>query len=177
MKQYPVAKFLKLAGIAGATLGVGAGRAGLVAACGSEETTTTTAATAETTTTAAQTTTSATEAASTTTVSAAAEQGRPIKIGWVSAATGPLAFFLRHGRREKWFLPHFQKAVEGGVACADGKNHMFEVVSVDRQSDGARASQVAGDLIMNQKVDIISCGASPAVAIPVSAQAEANGCP
>ena len=167
-------EFLKLAGVAGATIGVSASLGGLVAACGSEESTTTTGATAGTITTAAQSTTIATEAASTTTVSAAAEQGRPVKIGWVSAATGPLAFFAM---AEKWFLPHFQKAVEGGVVCADGKNHTFEVVSVDCQSDGARASQVAGDLIMNQKVDIISCGASPAVAIPVSAQAEANGCP
>jgi branched-chain amino acid transport system substrate-binding protein len=47
----------------------------------------------------------------------------------------------------------------------------------DSQSDSARAAQVAGDLIMNQKVDLIIAQASPNVDIPVSAQAEALGCP
>ena len=46
-------EFLKVAGIAGATIGAGAGLGGLVAACGGGETTTTTAAPATTTTAAA----------------------------------------------------------------------------------------------------------------------------
>ena len=70
-------EFLKIAGIAGATIGVGAGLGGLVAACGEEETTTTTAA-AVTTTAAAATTTTA--AASSTTVTTAAV-GRDLKVG------------------------------------------------------------------------------------------------
>ena len=46
-------QFLKLAGLAGAAIGLGAGLGGVVAACGDEETTTTTAAAATTTTAAA----------------------------------------------------------------------------------------------------------------------------
>ena len=51
-------EFLKIAGIAGAVVGMGAGMGGLLAACGEEEETTTTAGEA-TTTTGAQTTTTA----------------------------------------------------------------------------------------------------------------------
>ena len=62
-------QFLKLAGVAGAAVGMGAGVGGLLAACGEEtaETTTTAAAGETTTTTAAATTTTA---GATTTVAA-----------------------------------------------------------------------------------------------------------
>ena len=80
-------QFLKVAGVAGATIGVAGGLGGLVAACGgTEETTTTTAAPATTTTAAGATTTTA--AGATTTVSAAAEMGREVKIGFVTPLTG-----------------------------------------------------------------------------------------
>ena len=85
-------EFLKIAGIAGATIGAGAGLGGLLAACGGEETTTTTAAPATTTTAAPATTTTA-AAAETTTTSAGVETGRPIKVGFVDPLTGPLAAF------------------------------------------------------------------------------------
>ena len=49
--------FLKIAGIAGATIGMGAGLGGVLAACGGDEETTTTAAGETTTTAAAETTT------------------------------------------------------------------------------------------------------------------------
>ena len=82
--------FLKIAGIAGAAVGAGAGLGGILAACGEEETTTTTAGETTTTTAAATTTTTA---AATTTVSTAAETGREIKLGFVTPTTGPLASF------------------------------------------------------------------------------------
>src|ERR1039457_6652983 len=69
-------EFLKIAGISGATIGVGAGLGGLVAACGGGTTTTT--ATAGPVTTAGSPTTTA--AQSTTTVSAAPAAGREVKL-------------------------------------------------------------------------------------------------
>ena len=62
-------EFLKIAGVAGAAVGAGAGLGGLVAACGTKETTTT-AAPATTTTAAGATTTTG---GATTTASAAVE--------------------------------------------------------------------------------------------------------
>src|SRR5450759_518931 len=84
-------EFLKVAGIAGATIGAGAGLGGLVSACGGT-TTTTTAAPATTTTAAAETTTTAV-AETTTTVTAGVETGREIKLGYVAPITGNLAIF------------------------------------------------------------------------------------
>jgi hypothetical protein len=66
-------EFLKIAGIAGAAVGLGTGLGGLVTACGEETTTTT----GGVTTTAGVTST----AGATTTVSTAAATSRPVKIG------------------------------------------------------------------------------------------------
>ena len=84
-------EFLKIAGIAGATIGVGAGLGGLVTACGGGGTTTTTAAPATTTTAALATTTTA--APESTTTTASVETGRPVKVGFVDPLTGVLAGF------------------------------------------------------------------------------------
>jgi hypothetical protein len=82
-------QFLKIAGVAGAALGMGTGLGGLLVACGDEEETTTTAAGETTTTAGGETTT--TGGAETTTTAAGAEQGTPLKVGIVVPMTGPLA--------------------------------------------------------------------------------------
>jgi len=83
--------FLKLAGIAGASIAGAGALGGLVAACGGDETTTTTAATTATTsgpgTTAA---TTATTAGSTTTVVSGGEQ-KSFTVGAIAFLTGPAA--------------------------------------------------------------------------------------
>ena len=163
-------EFLKIAGIAGAALGAGAGLGGLLAACG-EETATTTTAGATTTTTAGTTTTAA---ASTTTVSAAAEVGREIKIGFVEPVTGPLAPF---GVPSAYCRERFEEAVADGLVCGDGKNHPIKVISVDTQSDTNRASQVTADLVLNDKVDIVTAASTSDVVEPSADQCEALGMP
>jgi branched-chain amino acid transport system substrate-binding protein len=160
--------FLKMAGVAGAAVGMGAGLGGMIAACGgTEETTTTSSAVPASSTT--------TTAGPTTTVSAGPEAGRDIKIGLVSPKTGPLALFAK---ADDWWTDFALTTVlPAGVACADGKTHKFTFEKVDSQSDSNRAAQVAGDLISNNKVDIIMCSGSPDIVNPVADQAEALGCP
>lgn len=162
-------EFLKLAGIAGATIGVGAGLGGVVAACGGGETTTT--ASAATTTTAGPTTTGP---ATTTAVTTAPEAGREIKVGFVDPLTGNLAAF---GIPGKWCVERWGEAVADGVVCGDGKNHPIKITVVDSQSDSNRAAQVTGDLIQNTKVDFMMAAAAPDTVNPVADQAEANGTP
>ncbi len=162
-------EFLKLAGIAGATIGLGAGLGGLVAACGSEEAgTTTTAAAAATTTTGAMAETT------TTSVEAGVETGRVVKIGAVSPITGSLASF---GGPDKWIVSYVQKAVGEGVVCGDGKLHPIEITQLDTQSSPNRAAEVAADLIFNDKVDIFVASSSPDTVNPAAEQCEANGVP
>ena len=59
----------------------------------------------------------------------------------------------------------------------DGKNHMFDVQVVDSQSDTNRASQVAGDLINNTKVDLVMAAATGDTVAPVADMCEGSGMP
>ncbi len=159
-------EFLKMAGIAGAAIGVGAGLTGLLAGCGDEETTTTAA--GETTTTAAGATTTA--AGATTTVSAGAEMGREIKLGCVSPLTGPASAF---GIPDKWILDEWLAAAGDGMVFGDGLKHPITIEMRDSQSDTNRAAQVAGDLIQNDGIDMMMVSSSPDTVNPVADQCEA----
>jgi branched-chain amino acid transport system substrate-binding protein len=160
-------EFLKIAGVAGAAVGVGAGLGGLLSACGEEAETTTSA-------TAQATTTSTAAPEPTTTVSAGPEAGRDIILGLVSPSTGPLALFAK---ADDWWVDYAMKAVPDGIIGGDGKKHMMVIKRADSQSDVMRASQVAGDLINNDKVDLMMASGSPDTANPVADQCEALGCP
>ena len=167
--------FLRIAGIAGAAVGMGAGLGGLLAACG-EETTTTSAPVlttgAPTSTIASASTT--TVPASTTTVSASAEAGREIKVGYVVPQTGAIASF---GIPSPWIIDHWMAALADGVVAGDGKNHPVKMEVRDTQSDVNRTSQVTGDLIQNTKVDVVFSAGTPNTANPASDQCEAFGTP
>ena len=167
-------EFLKLAGAAGATVGAAGGLGALVSACGGTETTTTQVSAPSSSTAAPATTASSSVGGDTTTVSAAAETGREIKIGWVSPQTGPLASF---GAPDKYCMDRWNEAVKDGLVCGDGKNHPISILLRDTQSDSNRAAQVAGDLINNDKVDIMMVASAPENTNPVADQCEANGTP
>lgn len=158
-------EFLKIAGVAGATIGLGAGLGGLVAACGEEEATTTTTTAAATTTTAA---------GATTTTAAGVEMGREIKIGWVTMTTG---VFAGLSEPDDFLLKQAKEAIGDGLVCADGKKHPIAWVVKDSQSDPNRSAEVTGQLITSDKPDIVFGGMTPVVNIPVAQQCEANGVP
>ncbi len=161
--------FLKIAGIAGATIGVGAGLGGLVAACGGSTTTTTAATTA---TTAAATDTTAVQVD--TTVTAAAEMGREVKMGIVSPVTGPLADFAIP---DKYIADKWKAAVGDGLVLGDNKKHPITFKLMDSQSDTNRAATVAGDLIQNDKIDMMLVSSAPDTVNPVADTCEAMGTP
>lgn len=164
-------EFLKIAGVAGAAVGMGAGLGGLLAACGGEEETTTTA--GATTTAGGATTTAAAE--TTTTVAAGAETGDEVKCGYVLPVTGNMAAF---GAAGSWEIDWFNKNIwKDGMVLGDGKFHKITVLLEDMQSDSNRAAQVAGDLITNAGINLIGASASAANVVPVRDTAEALGCP
>ncbi len=153
-----------MAGIAGATIGVGAGLGGLLAACGGDEETTTTAG-GETTTTAA---------GETTTTAASAEMGREVKIGWVTMTTG---VFAGLSEPDDFLLNQAKETIGDGLVCADGLQHPITWIVKDSQSDSNRAAEVAGELITQDQPDIVFGGMTPVVNIPTGQQCEANGVP
>jgi branched-chain amino acid transport system substrate-binding protein len=165
-------EFLKLAGVAGATIGVGAGLGGLVTACGgSEETTATTGAAGTATTAAAGTETTG---ATATTVQAGAEQGTGLKVGIVVPMTGPLAEF---GAPTEYLTKKVEQVTGGKIVTKDGKERALEWISNDSQSDSNRAAQVTGDMIQNDKVNMILAEGGPDSVLGPADQCEAMGCP
>ena len=142
-------EFLKLAGIAGAAIGTGAGLGGVLAAqCGEEEETTTTA--GATTTAAGATTTTA---GATTTTSAGAELGREAP-RWASRLRGREST-PSSGVPDGWCVDKWNAIFKDGLLCGDGLMHPITIIVKDNQSNSNRASQVTGDLINNDKVDIV----------------------
>lgn len=159
--------FLRLAGVAGAAVGVGAGLGGLVAACGGTATTTTT-------TTAASASTTTTAAPTTTTVTSGPEAGREVKIGVITPITGYLALF---GVSDKWAMGLVQKYIGDSLVFSDGKKHKVTWLTRDTQSDSNRAAQVASDLYLNDKVDMAVVAGGPDTVNPAADMAETVGMP
>ena len=96
-----------------------------------------------------------------------------IKIGYVSPKTGPLAGF---GEADSFILDQLRGILKKGVQSG-GKTYQVEIVSKDSQSTGSRAAEVASDLILGDKVDLILGQAAPDTTNPVADQAEVNETP
>src|ERR1700691_784927 len=78
-------------------------------------------------------------------------QSRAIKIGHVSPRTGPLAGF---GEADTFILEQVRGILAKGLAVG-GKTYPVEIISKDSQSSASRASEVASELILGDKVDLI----------------------
>ena len=139
--------FLKVAGVAGAALGV-VGGGGVLAACGSSD--------------------------DSGGGSASAGAGRTIKVGFVAPLTGPLAAF---GEADTFCVEQWKTSVKDGLMCGDGLLHPIEFIMKDSQSDSNRAATVAGDLMTNDGVDVMMVASTPDTVNPVADQAEAFGIP
>ncbi len=96
-----------------------------------------------------------------------------IKIGFVSPITGPASGF---GEPDAYVMSLAKKAFSNGLSIG-GTNYSVEIVSRDGQSTPSVGSQVAQDLIQNQKVDLMLATSTPESVNPVSDACEAAGVP
>lgn len=96
-----------------------------------------------------------------------------IKIGFVVPQTGPLAFFSEH---VPFVLEQVKKTFGSQIAAAGGKVP-FEIIVKDSQSSAGRASEVAGELILKDRVAVLLATSTPETTNPVADQAELNGVP
>ena len=101
------------------------------------------------------------------------EAARTIKLGYVTPKTGSLAGF---GEADDYVLASMQEIFKGGLQIG-GTSYPIQIVPKDTQSDPNRAATVAGDLINNDKVDIVLVSSTPETTNPVTGQCEANGVP
>ncbi|MGH7074216.1 MAG: ABC transporter substrate-binding protein, partial [Stellaceae bacterium] len=96
-----------------------------------------------------------------------------VKIGLVGPKTGALALFYKE---MSWAIEQARK-VTGNQITINGRKHPLEIITKDSESSPNRASEVAQDLILNEKVHIVTAFATPETVNPVSDQCEINGMP
>ncbi|TDL79320.1 twin-arginine translocation signal domain-containing protein [Palleronia sediminis] len=92
-------------------------------------------------------------------------QDARIRLGYVSPQSGPLAAF---SEADSYIL-------EGFRASEAGSN--FEVIVKDSQSNPNRAAEVAGELIIDDEVDMILVASTPETTNPVATTCEAEEIP
>jgi branched-chain amino acid transport system substrate-binding protein len=102
-----------------------------------------------------------------------AQSAREIVIGYVSPQTGPLAAF---GETDAFVLAAVRKHIAGGISLG-GTKHSVRIVVKDSQSSSNRAGEVAADLILKDKVDLMLVSSTPETTNPVGDQCELNGVP
>lgn len=100
-------------------------------------------------------------------------QSAVIKIGHVSPRTGPLAGF---GEADGFILEQVRGILSKGLQ-AGGKTYKVEIVTKDSQSSASRASEVASELILGDKVHLLVGSGTPDTTNPISDQAEVNEVP
>ncbi|MDO6963401.1 ABC transporter substrate-binding protein [Rhizobium alvei] len=91
----------------------------------------------------------------------------PIKLGYVSPQTGPLAAFAE---ADKFIIDGFMAATK-----AAGLN--FEVIVKDSQSNPNRAAEVAKELIVDDEVNLVLVASTPETTNPVATTCEAEEVP
>lgn len=104
---------------------------------------------------------------------ALAQSTAVLKIGFISPISGPLGGF---GQTDGYVLEKTREALAGGVTI-NGTGYAVEILDRDTQSDPARASQLARDLINNDGVDIMVAVSTPETINPVSDACEAARVP
>jgi len=103
----------------------------------------------------------------------ASAQAKVIKIGHVSPKTGPLAGF---GEADEFILKQVRDVLGKGLQSG-GKTYQVQIISKDSQSSGSRAAEVASELILSDKIDLMVTSGTPDTTNPVSDQAEVNEVP
>lgn len=104
---------------------------------------------------------------------AAQPRGRPVKIGFVSPRTGPLAPF---GEGDEYVVAEIRKLLAGGITI-NGTSHPVEILYKDSQSNANRAAEVTAALIKSDKVDLVMAASTSETVNPVADQCELNKMP
>src|SRR6516164_10226359 len=89
-------------------------------------------------------------------------QSRTVKLGYVSPQTGPLAAFAE---ADNFIISSFKDATKGGIKVGSATAPV-EVIVKDSQSNPNRAAQVAKDLIVQDKVDLMLVASTPETTNP-----------
>jgi len=100
-------------------------------------------------------------------------QAKTIKLGYVSPQTGPLAAFAE---ADNFIIANFKDAIKGGLRIGS-TTYAIDVVVRDSQSNPNRAAEVAKELIVRDKIDLMLVASTPETTNPVSTQCEIEEVP
>jgi branched-chain amino acid transport system substrate-binding protein len=103
----------------------------------------------------------------------AVHAAKAIKLGYVSPQTGPLALF---GEADKFVISSFQGVVKDGIKIG-GSSYPVEVIVKDSQSNPNRAAEVAKELIVSDKIELMLVASTPETTNPVATQCEIEEVP
>ena len=98
---------------------------------------------------------------------------KSIKLGYVSPQTGPLAAFAE---ADNFVIANFMQSAKGGLKIGS-MTYPVKAIVKDSQSDPKHAAEVAKELIVDSKVDLMLVGNMPQTTNPVSTQCEIEGVP
>jgi branched-chain amino acid transport system substrate-binding protein len=100
-------------------------------------------------------------------------QSNVIKVGHVGPRTGPLAGF---GEANAFIQEQVRGVLSKGLSIG-GKTYQVQIISKDSQSSGSRAAEVASELILSDKVNLVVADSTPDTTNPVADQCEVNEVP
>jgi branched-chain amino acid transport system substrate-binding protein len=103
----------------------------------------------------------------------AVRAAKTLKLGYVSPQTGPLAAFAE---ADNFVIGNFLSTVRGGIKVGS-ETHAVEVAVKDSQSNPSRAADVAKELILANKVDLMLVASTPETTNPVATQCEIEETP
>lgn len=98
---------------------------------------------------------------------------KAVRMGYVSPQSGPLAAFAE---ADAFILEGVRKTLAEGIAVG-GRKVPVEILVRDSQSNPNRAAEVASELILGQKVNVMLVSSRPETTNPVSDQCEVNEVP
>jgi branched-chain amino acid transport system substrate-binding protein len=100
-------------------------------------------------------------------------QAKTIKLGYVSPQTGPLAAFAE---ADNFIIANFKDTVKSGLRIGNA-TYAVDVAVKDSQSNPNRAAEVAKELIVRDKIDLMLVASTPETTNPVSTQCEIEEVP
>ncbi|WP_186395696.1 ABC transporter substrate-binding protein [Stappia sp. TSB10GB4] len=92
-----------------------------------------------------------------------------IKMGYISPATGPLGLF---GETDGFTVQKIREALGGQIRSAKGDLYDIEILERDSQSNPNKAAEIAGNLILNDEVNILVPASTTDTILPSMEQAE-----
>ncbi|MCC6472543.1 MAG: ABC transporter substrate-binding protein [Burkholderiales bacterium] len=101
-----------------------------------------------------------------------AQGARRIKLGYVAPITGPLASF---GEPCRYVVDQMQARFK--TISIAGRSVPVEIVLKDSQSNSNRAAEVAAELILKDRIDLMLVSSTPDTTNPVADQCEVNEMP